>query len=156
MDGVKVRQLVFADDARQVTYTPPRGWTYSGSGTHFSLQPANSSDAQAEINVVNPAKPQVFDEPTMRRLCDEVIAAVPKAATQVSVVSQEKSPVMIETKETFLVVINYNYYGAPYARSVMFLNRKTDQVRFQLTAPRWSFAQLQKAFLTSHFSWQNL
>lgn len=156
MDGVKVRQILFADNSRQVTYAPPRGWHYSGNGNHFSLQPDGSSDARADIDVVNMAQPQVFDESTMKRLCDEVMAAAPKGATQVAIVSQEKNPVMIERKETFLIVINYNYYGAPYARSVMFLNREKDQLRFQLTAPKWSFPQLQKAFLTSHFSWQNL
>ena len=92
----------------------------------------------------------------MKKLSDEAIASVPGAATHAVLVSQQKNPLLIESKETFLVIINYDCYGTPYARSVMFLNRKREQLRFQLTSPRWSFAPLQKEFLGSQFSWQNL
>jgi hypothetical protein len=46
--------------------------------------------------------------------------------------------------------------GQPQTRSVMFLNRKKEQIRFQLTCRRSDFKELQKAFQGSHYSWQNL
>src|SRR5882762_297296 len=136
LDGVKLRQLVFADSERRVTYTPPRKWEYSGGGNRLALRPASAPTAEATITVNKPSQPDVFDEATTKRLCDEVLASVPKGATHVALVSQQMNPLLIERKETFLVVINYDYYGNPYARSVMFLNRQDEQVRFQLTCFR--------------------
>jgi hypothetical protein len=156
LDGVRLRQLVFADSEQRVTYTPPRGWHHSGSGDGLQLQPPRNPDAQAFISVTKLTEPQVLDESTMKRLSDEVIASLPGAATHAVIVSQQKNPLLIERKETFLVIINYDCYGTSYARSVMFLNRKREQLRFQLTSPRLSFAPLQKEFLGSQFSWQNL
>ncbi len=32
LDGVKLRQLIFADGERRVTYAPPRKWQYWAAG----------------------------------------------------------------------------------------------------------------------------
>jgi hypothetical protein len=155
-DGVKLHQLVFADGDRRVTYTPPRKWEYLGSGNRFTLRPVSTPTAEAIITVNKLLQPEVFDDATKKRLCDEVLASVPSGATNLALVSQQMNPLLIERKETFLVVIHYDYYGSPYARSVMFLDRANEHVRFQLTCFRNVFPQLQKTFETSHYSWQNL
>lgn len=156
LDGVKRHQLVFADGERRVTYTPPRKWQYSVSGNRLVLHPEFGSVAEAIITVSKVSRPEVFDETTIKRLCDEVLASVPRGATNVTAVSQQLNPLLIEGKETFLVVINYDYYSARYAKSIMFLNRQSEQVRFELTSNREKFPDLQKAFLSSHYTWQNL
>jgi hypothetical protein len=156
LEGVKIRQLVFLDGGQRVTYAPPRGWQYSGGGDHFVLHPKGGLSAEAIIRAVKLAQPENFDNAAMKRLCDQAIASLPGSATHIAIVSQEKNPLLIEQKETFLITIHYECYGVPYARSVMFLNRKNEQVQFQLTSPRPSFAQLQAEFLRSQFSWQNL
>lgn len=156
LDGLKLRQIVFADGERRVTYTPPRKWEYSGGGNRFVLHPASESVAEATITVSKVPRTEVFDETTTKRLCQDALSTVPSGATNVTLVSQQMNPLIIERKETFLVVINYDYYSYPYARSVMFLNRQKEQIRFQLTCDRNSFRDLQKAFEGSHYSWQNL
>jgi hypothetical protein len=156
LDGVKLKQLSFADGQRRVTYTPPKKWEYSGGGNRLVLRPPSQSAAEAVISVSRIQRPEVFDDVTTKRLCDEVLASVPRGAINVSLVSQQVNPLQIERKDTFLVVINYDYYSYPYARSVMFLNRQNEQVRFQLTCYRNTFRDLQKAFQNSHYSWQNL
>jgi hypothetical protein len=156
LEGIKLKQLAFADGERRVFYTPPKKWQYSGAGNRLILHPTNESAAEAVITVAKTPRPEIFDEAATKRLCEEVLASVPSGATNVSLVSQQMNPVVIERKDTFLVVINYDYYSQPYARSVMFLNRQTEQVRFQLTCYRNTFRDLQKAFQNSHYSWQNL
>jgi hypothetical protein len=156
LDGIKRRQLVFTDGERHITYAPPRNWEYSGGGTRFVLHPRTASSAEASITVSKLPRPEVFDAITIKRLCDEVLASVPGGATNVALVSQQLSPLLIDRKETFLIVINYDYYSLPYAKSVMFLNRQSEQVRFELTSDRNAFRDLQKAFVSSHYSWQNL
>jgi len=156
LDGARLQQWVFHDGNQRVTYAPPRGWRYSGGGDRLLLSPPSRADAEAAISRIKLPEPQTFDEPTMKRLCGQVVASLPPSATNVVVLSQEKNPLLIERKETFLVVINYDCLNLPYTRSVLFLNRKNDQLRFQLTASRASFTRLQKEFFSSHFSWQNL
>lgn len=156
LDGVKMQQLLFPDGDKRVMYTPPRGWEFSGGGGKLSLRPPHGSNAEAEIRVAKLTEPQVFDEASMKQLTDEVVASLPDKASHVTIVSQQKNPLMIERKETFLVEINYESFGDSYARSVLFVNRKSEQVRCQLTCRRAAFPQLQKAFQGSQYSWQNL
>ena len=84
------------------------------------------------------------------------MASVPDGTTNIQLVSQEKNPLMIERKETLLVILSYNLYGGAYNRSILFLNRGKEQIRFQLTSRQVDFKELQKAFLGSQYSWQNL
>jgi hypothetical protein len=156
LEGVKLKQLTFADGERRVIYTPPKKWEYSGSESRLVLHPTTESAAEAVITVSKTQRQEVFDEATTKRLCDEVLASVPGGSINATLVSQQMNPLLIERKDTFLVVINYDYYSQPYTRSVMFLNRQNEQVRFQLTCYRNVFRDLQKAFQNSHYSWQNL
>jgi hypothetical protein len=156
LDGVKLKQLAFADGDKKVFYQSPHGWDYSGSASQLTLRPPNKAQAEATISRIPLPEPTSFDEKTVRKLVEEAIASVPKGSTNVELVSQEKNPVMIERKETLLVTLTYNFYGQAYGRSIMFLNRAKDQIRFQLTCRQADFKDLQKVFLKSQYSWQNL
>ena len=83
----------------------------------------------------------------MKKLTDEIVASAPPGRTDVTVVSQEKNPLMIERKETYLVVIAYKFYGGNYKRSVMFLNRGKEQLRFEFVSLERDFPELERAFL---------
>ncbi|HST29228.1 MAG TPA: hypothetical protein VLK27_00125 [Chthoniobacterales bacterium] len=151
-----MHRLAFSDGQTEITYTPPKNWDYSGSGNHFSLRPHSVSGADAEITVNKLSGGGDFDEEATKRLCEEVLKSVPSGATNTTLVSQQLNPVFINRKGTFLVVISYDYYSQAYERSVMFLNRSNEQLRFQLTSYRNAFQELQKAFASSHYSWQKL
>lgn len=155
LDGVKLKQLAFFDGAQKVTYQSPRGWDYSGSATQLTLHPPNKPQAEATIRVSGPDQPQ-FDDETIKKLVAEVVALVPKGSTNVVVESQEKAPLRIGNRETFLVVISYSVLGNNYDRSILFINRGPEQIRCQLTCRSADFKELQKAFLSSQYSWRNL
>jgi len=156
LDGAKFKQLAFSDGSEIVTYAPPRGWDYSGSPAQLILHPPSKSQAEAKITKVALLQPATFDEETIKKLVQEVMASVPNGSTEIQLVSQEKNPLIIERKETFLVVLSYNFYSGAYSRSILFLNRGNEQIRFQLTSRQADFKELQKAFLGSQYSWQNL
>jgi hypothetical protein len=156
LDGAKFKQLSFSDGSKVVTYEPPRDWDYSGSATQLTLRPPGKSGAEAKITMIPLSQPASFDEETVKKLVQEAIASVPPGSTDIQLVSQEKNPLMIERKETFLVTLSYNFYGAAYNRSILFLNRGKEQIRFQLACRRADFKELQTAFLGSQYSWQNL
>jgi hypothetical protein len=156
-DGVKFKQLTFSDGgAKEITYSPPRGWDYSGSANQLTLHPPNKSQTEATISKVSLAQPASFDDETVKKLVDEALASVPRGSTDAQLISQEKNPLMIERKETLLLTVTYNFYGQSYNRSILFLNRGKEQIRFQLACRQSDFKELQKAFLGSQYSWQNL
>ena len=157
VDGAKIKFLAFSDGSgKDVTYGPPTGWEYSGSSTRFTLHPPNKPQAEGTIARINLSQPAVFDDETMKKLTAEVLASVPGGSTNVTLVSQEKNPLLIARKETFLVIVSYTFYGENYQRSMMFLNRGNEQVRFQFVSRAVDFKDLQAAFQRSHFTWQNL
>jgi hypothetical protein len=156
LDGVQFKQLAFSDGSKLVTYAPPRGWDYSGSATQLTLRPPSKSQAEATIKKIALAQPASFDDGTVKKLVEEAIASVPLGSTDIQRVSQEKNPLRIERKETFLVTVIYNLNGAAYNRSILFLNRGREQIQFQLSCRRADFKELQAAFLDSQHSWQNL
>jgi hypothetical protein len=156
LDGAKFKQLAFSDGNNTVTYAPPRGWNYSGSVAQLVLQPPNKSQAEAKITKVMLSEPASFDEKTINKLVEEAIGSAPRGSTDIQLVSQERNPLIIERKETLLIVLSYNFYGGAFSRSILFLNRANEQIRFQLTSSQADFKELQKAFLGSQYSWQNL
>ena len=93
-----------------MTYAPPRGWDYSGNAAQLTLQPPGKDQAEAKISKVTLSQPASFDEETVKKLVQEVTASVPDGSTNVQLVSQQKNPLMIERKETFLVILSYNLY----------------------------------------------
>src|SRR3984893_9404918 len=156
LDGVEFKQLAFSDGSKIVTYAPPRGWDYSGGATQLTLRPSGKAQAEATIKKVALSQPANFDEKTVTKLVQEAIASGPPGSTDIQLLSQEKNPLMIERKETFLVTLSYNFYGTAYNRSILFLNRGTEQIQFQLVCRKADFRELQAAFLDSQHSWQNL
>lgn len=156
-DGAKIKFLAFSDGSgKDVTYRPPTAWEYSGSSTRFTLRPPDKPQAEGTIARINLSQPAVFDDETMKKLTAEVLASVPGGSTNVTLVSQQKNPLLIARKETFLVIISYTFYGENYQRSMMFLNRGNEQVRFQFVSRAADFKPLQAAFQRSHFTWRNL
>ena len=156
LDGVKFKQLAFSDGRKIVTYAPPRAWDYSGSATQLTLRAPGKSQAEATIRKVALSQPARFDEGTVKKLVQEAIASAPPGSTDIQLVSQEKNPLMIERKETFLVTLSYNFHGDAYNRSILFLNRGAERIQFQLGCRQADFKELQKAFFGSQYSWQNL
>jgi hypothetical protein len=156
-DGAKITFLAFSDGSgKDVTYSPPTGWEYSGITSRFTLHPPGKTQAEGTVSRISLNQPVVFDDETMKKLTAEALASVPQGSTNVTLVSQEKNPLLIGRKETFLVIISYTLYGDNYKRSLMFLNRGNEQVRFQFVSRAVDFKDLQAAFQRSHFTWRNL
>jgi hypothetical protein len=155
-DGCKFKQLAFHDGEMTITYLSPPGWSYSGSATQLTLRPLKTSQAEASITRVPRSEPGQFDDDSLKKLVAKAVALVPNGSSNVTVESQEKNPLLINRKETFLIVLSYNLFGQAYSRSILFLNRGKEQIRFELVCRSADFKELQKAFLRSQYSWDNL
>ncbi len=154
-DGVKFTQLTFHNGDKVATYSPPRGWDYNGSSKRLVLRPKDKVQAEATIYSIPQKEAQSFDDPTIKKLIEETVASAGSAST-VTVLAQQLDPLMIERKETFLVAVKYNLNGLPFVRSIIFLNRQGEQLRFQLICREADYKELHKAFQGSLFSWQNI
>lgn len=156
LDGVKLKQLAFPDGSTTVTYQPPRGWDYSGSATQLTLRPKNKAQAEATVTRIPQPDAVAFDDEGTKKLVNEAIAMIPEGSLDAAVVSQEKNPLMIEGKETLLIVLSYTIYGRHYQRSLFLLHRGDEQIRMQLTCLREDFQELQRVFMVSQYTWQHL
>lgn len=156
VDGVRFPQLSFTDGNKEVHYVPPAGWESAGSESKLVLHPKGKIQAEATVIRIPLKEEASFDEETMKKLADQALASVPSGATNVKLLSQDKNTVMINTKETYLVTMSYTWNGDTYGRSVMYMNRGKEQLRFQLISRLADFNDLQRAFHQSHFTWQNL
>lgn len=156
VEGATLKHLEFSDAGKTVTYQSPRGWECAGSASQLTLRPPNKSQVEATITRVPLTPPGNFDEESLKKLVSEAVVLVPRGSENVSVVSQEKNPLLIQSKETFLITLSYTHYGQKYRRSILFLNRGNEQIRSQLTCREADFDQLQSAFFHSQFTWQNL
>jgi hypothetical protein len=155
-DGVTLKHLEFSDAGKTVTYQSPRGWDYAGNTNQLTLRPPNKTQVEATITRVPLLQPGSFDEESLKKLVSEAVMLVPRGSENLNVVSQERNPLLIQGKETFLIVFSYTHYGQKYRRSILYLNRGNEQIRSQLTCREDDFDQLQLAFFRSQFSWKNL
>jgi hypothetical protein len=157
MEGMKLDQLAFSDGSgKEVTYQQPPGWNYSGSANKLTLYPPAKSLAEGAIIRINLGKPGTFDQDSLKKSIQDALASPPEGSTDITLVSQQMNPIKIGGKETFLAIVTYTFNGVKYERSLMFLNRGNEQVRFQLTSRAVDFADLQKSFLASQCTWQHL
>lgn len=155
-DGATLKHLEFSDGGKTVTYQSPHGWDCSGSSTRLTLRPPNKPQAEVTITRVPLSEPGSFDEESMKKLVRDAVASVPKGSENVNVISQEKNPLLILRKETFLITLSFTFYGQKYGRSILFLNRGNEQIRSQVNCRESDFQELHWEFLRSQYTWQNL
>jgi hypothetical protein len=154
LEGIKFPELYFHENGRKISYEQPRGWTYSADTAHIKLVPPDVRQALGEFTQAPLPKPQNFDDQTMKFLQEKAIASVPSDSQEVTVVSAEKNPLMINQHETFEVIVAYQLYGERYQQSVLFMNLSDTQLTFRLVARKTDFEKLHRAFRGSLCSLQ--
>jgi len=155
-DGVKTELLAFSDNAKTVTYQPPRGWDYSGDAARLTLRPSKAAQAEATVTKLPLKMKTGLDEETTKTLVAESLRSAPAGSANITITSQEKNAFFIAGKETFLITLSYTLYGESYVRYLVFLNRDSDQIRFQLVCRAADSRALQQEFQASLCSWRNL
>jgi hypothetical protein len=154
LDGIKFKQLIFHDNGRKITYEQPRNWKYSGGASQIVLTPSDVSQAEAVIEQSRLEKPQNFDNASLQSLQEQVLSSVPASAQNVTLISSEKNPLVINRHETLEITIAYQISGLEFQRSVLFLNLPDTQLRFRVSARTQDFEKIHNAFRGSIFSWQ--
>ena len=152
LEGIKLRQLGFFDGGKEITYQQPPDWSYSGTSDRLILHPPGKSQAEA---IISRASANEGAKENATPLA-EATASAPQGSTDLRIISQAENSVKINGKESFQVVMTYNLQGQTFSRSIVFLNRDHEQLRFQLTTREGDFKDLNRAFQGSLCTWQNL
>jgi hypothetical protein len=154
LEGIKFQQLVFHDNGRKVTYEQPRGWSYLAEADRLRFTPPDVTQAQAEIDQVPLTAPMVFDEASIKKLQEQVLAGLPSGSQEAKMELEEKSPLKKNDYDTYAVTVSYRLYGQEFRASVLFLNLPDTLVRFRASARKEDFEKINRAFRSSIFSWQ--
>jgi len=152
LEGVSFPQLIFRQDGHQISYEPPRDWSYTGDTSRLRLSPAKAPQAQAIIEQTMLSSPQPLDESMVKQLPGLVTAAVPADATNIQVIAEESSPVRVNQQESYELFVTYSCFGQAYEMSALFANVGDLQLRFRLLARKADFEALHRAFRGSIFS----
>jgi hypothetical protein len=148
-EGIKFPELYFREKDRKVSYEQPRGWKYSGDSSRIRFTPPDVAQAFGEISQTPLPAPQNFDEPTMKRLQDQVLASLPPDSRNVAILSTEKNPLVINARETFEVTVAYELYSERYHQSVLFMSLPDTQITFRFVARKPDFEKLHRTFRKS-------
>jgi hypothetical protein len=147
--GIKFPELYFHEKDRKISYEQPRGWKYSGDSSQIRFTPPDVPQAFGEISQTSLPAPQNFEEATMKRLQDQVLASLPPDSHDAAIVSAEKNPLVIDAHETFEVTVTYQLYSERYHQSVLFMNLPDTQLTFRFVARKPDFEKLHRAFRES-------
>jgi hypothetical protein len=155
LEGVRFAQLVFKHGKDRVTYEQPSGWSYRGSTTILALTPPQKTQAEATIQAMPLSRPPApLTAERMAELRQRAISIVPKGAENIEVVKEEQSPIKIDDRETFEVVLGYVLYGQRFQSSVLFLTLDDAEMVFRLRCSSSDFTELATLFRGSLASLQ--
>ena len=152
-EGIKYQKLSFREDEKHVEYDPPPGWTFRGSADRVQLTPTKKRFAEALIEAVPLAGPQPLDEKVGKALEEQFISSLPSGSQFVTVVSEERNPVLLDGSPTFEVTACYQLIGEKFLKSALFVNLPNTQLIFRLAARKDDFEALHADFKRSILSW---
>lgn len=157
LDGISMPQLSFHTGSnKDATYGPPPNWKCTGGRDYLDLQPDRATQAKARISKW-PAEPALsFDPEGLAQLKQRILASLPEGSTEVELLSEEQNPLQIDGRQTYLVELNYTYYGERYVCYCLVLDRKPEPISFRLSCRESDYEKLRSDFHRSLFSWQNL
>jgi hypothetical protein len=155
-EGIKYQKLTFRRDKQRVEYNPPPGWSFRGSAERVQLTPPKRRFAEALIEALPLAAPQRLDETVIKALEQQFISSLPSDSQFVTVVTEERNPVLLDGSPTFEVIVSYQLIGEKFLKSALFVNLSDTQLIFRLAARKDDFDALHSDFKRSILSWHGV
>jgi hypothetical protein len=152
-EGITVKQLVFNDGPRQVTYDLPSQWTYRAAGDSIKLAPPNASDADVGISTIPLAGTQAFDDQGMAAAREHFMQGIPATVRSPKIVAEQLNAVPVKGGN-FEITASYQALGKTFTRRALYINLPDTQLIFRLTAREDEFENLWRTLRRSILSWQ--
>jgi len=147
--GITIQQLVFLDGKQRVSYEPPRRWNYRFDGGQLTLTPPMIERTDAVIQAIPLTASLLLDEKGVAALKQQFVAALPPGSQMAEITGEESNPVVVEENTSYAVTASYQTMGETFMRCTVFMNIRDTQLRFQLTARKADFADVNAAFRRS-------
>ena len=151
-NGMKMRQLVFRDDKRNIEYEPPQDWSIDATENQLTLRPKKNF-AEAAIIVAPLQKAQPLDEDAIKVLAGQFMASLPVGSQFAKIEEQVANPVLLDGNASVEITASYQLMGEKFLRSTIFVNLPHAQLLFRLSARKDDFQALHRDFKTSILSW---
>jgi hypothetical protein len=155
-EATKVPNVAFRNGAKDLTYTPPTGWSLSGGGRKVSLIPQDKVQASAVMQTQPVRELLPATDENVKVYADAAVNLIPREASKVNIVSAAVAPLRISNHAMVEVTITYACYGQQFTTDILILPYVKEQLVFQLTARTADYAPLAKTFQRSLFSMQGL
>lgn len=156
LEGGRFPNVAFSDGQKTVFWTPPVGWEMNGSTSRVDLKPANTPQAAGSLSSIELAEPLPVDEQNTPKFVEAVVSGLPRESSKPEVLGITHNPLRICGHETVDITVRYTLDGQTYCKSVLFLVRGREQLRFELTARENDFAKLHDALQKSLYSMRGL
>lgn len=151
-DGVARQQLEFADGGSSMAFLdPPRGWSYSGSPTRLTLTPDWAGSAAATITRRPIAAAESIPASPEER-AEWAKARAPREAENVEFVEGGPLGMQIDGIELFGATFRYTLVGREIRVTLWLLNRKEEQLQFQVMSNNAEHGPVVLAFRRSLYS----
>jgi hypothetical protein len=157
VDGVKVSYVTFHDNDKVITYTPPHGWTLSGSHGGASLSIPDHSQARVTIQSAPRLRVPSFDDKAAKFIHDNPgVLQLPRGAKNIMLTALTPNPLVIDGHNTLDVQVTYSFFGQSCAKSILLVDRKGAEVSFVVDCLAPEFSNLVTQFHRSLYSIENL
>jgi hypothetical protein len=150
--GIKYHELIFTDAERKVSMELPPKWEFRSTPSRIRFTIPYSPDTEATIELRPLPQSLEFDDTAMKNLLQTVSAALPAAATKITVEARP-NPLLIDGHECLEVLASFTLSGIPYQKSVLIVNAHETQLVFQLSARQSEFSAVNKTFRSLVLSW---
>jgi len=157
LEGIAFKQVEFSAGSRRVTYEQPSGWRYfPGDAGGLKFYPPGRTSASVTVDVTPVDAPWVFDEAGEKRVHSSVLATIPGAAEEITLLDEERSPLRLGGCPTFGVTYRYAWFGRHVRVHVLLASAEDCAIRITLVCHDADFEELHKELRTSLYGWQLL
>jgi hypothetical protein len=154
-EGITIKQLMFRDDERRVSYELPHGWNYRSEGARLVLTPgAKFERAEAVIQASRLEVPQPLDDKAVAAFKQQFLASLPPSSQMIELSSEELNPVRLDGNLSYAITASFQTLGETFVRSTVVINLPDTQLRFQITGRKADFEALNRAFRGSLSTWR--
>ena len=155
-DGFTREQTYFPDGAVGNIYiTFPPTWVVTAGGSTLKLTNPASPNSAILLEKSTYSPDLAFKDASLDTYRKSALAQLPNGSTAIQVAEEHLNPLPIFGWRDYEVVVDYDFYGQSFRRSVLYLDLNTkEQVAMTTLATKTDFAHTHDVALDLLRSWQ--
>ena len=157
LEEMHLKRILFHDGDKVIYYTPPRGWSCTGSHHSASLRIPDHIQATVTLTVSPRLRIPAFDGQAAAFFQQNpALLGLPKGAASIVINEVDLNPLMIDGHPTLDVQLTYSFFGQTCGRSILLINRNNTELSVVLDCLAPDYKMLHTAVRRSLYSFENL